>query len=644
MRHFVSACVAGAALLGSGAILGPARGENYIEAPSLAGDVAAGKLPPLEARLPANPLVIGANQPDLVPGQYGGELRMIFGRPQDVRMLSVYGYARLVGYDRTYTLVPDLLARVEVTDQRIFTLHLRPGHRWSDGEPFTSEAFRYWWEDVANNKRTSPLGPPKVLQVDAKPPKVEIVDPVTVRYSWDGPNPYFLPALAGPSPLFIYLPGHYLRQFHERYADKAKLDEAIKKAGVRNWAQLHNRLDKLDRNDNPDLPTLDPWVVQTRPPAERFIFARNPYFHRVDPQGRQLPYIDRMIVSLADGRIIPTKTGAGESDLQARSLSFSNYTFLRQAAKRNDFSVRLWNAAKGAHLALYPNLHVSDPAWRALNRDVRFRRALSLAVDRHEINQVVYFGLAIEGANTVLPGSPLYRPEYRSAAARLDFKAANQLLDEIGLTRRDGRGVRLLPDGRPLEVIVETAGEDTEQTDVLELIHDSWLRAGVKLFSKPSQRQMFRNRIFSGETMMSIWTGLENGLPTAQFSPEELAPTSQQQLQWPKWGQYAETSGASGELIDDPAAAELLKLNDAWRLSQSDAERTAIWRRMLAIHAEQVYTIGLVAGVKQPVVVSNYLRNIPAQGVYNWDPGAFFGIYHPDMFWFEDPRRAATVR
>jgi peptide/nickel transport system substrate-binding protein len=617
-------------------LAGSATAQPFIDSPALADDVAAGRLPTVDKRLPAEPLVY-APSGDFEPGRHGGELRIIMGRSQDVRMMVVYGYARLVGFDAEHQLKPDLLAAVDVHEGRSFTLRLRPGHRWSDGQPFTTEDFRYWWEDVVNNPTLSPSGLPMTLVVDGERVKVEFIDARTVRYSWSKPNPYFLPALAGPTPLYIFRPAHYLKRFHQNYADKAKLDEQVRAARVRNWGQLHNRLDNMYRNDNPELPTLEPWVLQTKPPAERFIFARNPYFHRVDAAGRQLPYIDRVAMAIAEGKLIPLKTGAGEADLQARNIAFNNYTFLRQAAKRNEFDVRLWNTAKGAHVALYPNLNAADPVWQKLNRDVRFRRALSLAINRREVNQVVFFGLALEGHNTVLPGSPLYEKRFRDAP--FDLKEANRLLDEMGLAKRDGRGVRLLSDGRPLEILVETAGEDTEQTDILQLIQDSCLEAGIKIFAKPSQREVFRNRVFSGQAVMTVWFGLENGLPLPTTSPEELAPTNQQQLQWPKWGVHFEDGGKSGEAIDDPAAQELARLNAAWRIAVDDAERTRIWKRMLEIHAEQVYTIGLVANVRQPVVVSSRLRNVPQVAVYNWDPGAFFGVYRPDAFWFGDARR-----
>jgi peptide/nickel transport system substrate-binding protein len=619
------------------------------ETPSLAADVSAGKLPPVTERVPSEPLVVQLGPPregspikfegqPREPGRPGGELRAIIGRPQDIRLLVVYGYARLVGWDENFELQPDILRRYEVQDGRSFTFHLRPGHRWSNGDPFTAEDFRYWWEDVANNKQLSPGGPPRVMRVDDKLPKFEMLDQHTVRFTWEKPNPFFLAEIAGTSPLYTYRPSTFLKQFHVKYAEKAKLDALVSEAKQRSWAALHNRIDNMYRNDNPDLPTLDPWVNTTRPPTVRFVAARNPYFHRVDQNGVQLPYIDRVVLLEANSKLIALKASGGESDLQARGLAFNNYTFLKEAEDKSGYDTRLWKTVKGAHVALMPNLNVADPVWRELLRDARFRRALSLGIDRKLINQVIYFGLAVEGNNTVLPGSPLFREEYRAQWARYDKKRAGRLLDEIGLTKRDSEGFRLLPDGRRAEIIVETAGEDTEQTDVLELIRETWGELGIKLFSKPSQREVFRNRAFSGAALMTVWSGFENGVPTAAMSPQELAPVTQQSLQWPKWGQYYETMGRVGEPPDLAEAQELSKLNEAWNLESDPAKREAIWHKMLKIHAEQVFTIGIVAGVPQPVVVSRRLRNVPTEALFNWEPGAQFGIYRPDTFWFADAR------
>jgi peptide/nickel transport system substrate-binding protein len=628
IRHALVLAAAAVATLAAAPVFGA-------ESPMLAELVSKGQLPPLEQRLPAPPKTMTFDHPYHAPGKYGGELVLLMGRSKDVRMMVVYGYTRLVGYNLEYELVPDVLESFEVEDDRRFTFHLRKGHRWSDGHPFTAEAFRYYWEDIATSEELASFGPPATMLVDGQPPVFEVLDESTVRYTWEKPNPFFLPALAGARPETIFAPGHYLKQFHASYTDAKQLEAMAEQEGRRNWASVHIARFRPYKNINPDLPTLQPWINRTSPPSQRFVFERNPFFHRVDENGLQLPYIDRVVLNIADGKLIPAKTGAGESDLQARHINFSDYTFLKKNEKRTGRKVLLWDTTLGSHIALYPNLNVTDPVWRELVRDVRFRRALSLAINRHEINQVIYYGFAREGNDTVFPDCPLYKPEYTTAWAQFDLKKANALLDEIGLTERDRNGLRLLPDGRPLEIIVETAGESTEQVDVLELIASTWRKAGIKLFSKPLQREVFRNRIYAGETLMSVWGGLENGLPIPSMSPSDLAPTRQDMYQWPKWGQYHETNGTVGEAPDLPAAKKLMELNAQWLASPNAEERRKVWEMMLDIRADEAFTIGIVAGVPQPVVINKKLRNVPKKGIYNWDPGAHFGIYHPDTFWFD---------
>ena len=615
-------------------LLGLAAGApGYTGSPMLDELVSRAVLPDVEERLPTTPRVLAVEGEGLEPGRHGGEIHLLMGGNKDVRLMVVYGYSRLVGYNKRYELVPDIVESLENEGDRAFTFHLRAGHKWSDGQPFTSADFRYYWEDVANDPDLSPLGVPQIFVVDGELPIVEIIDETTVRYTWSSPNPYLLPELAASRPLMIFSPAHYLRQFHGKYADAATLEQLVNDGGHRNWAALHTNLNRPYKNNNVDLPSLQPWVNTTPAPAQRFVFERNPYFHRVDQNGLQLPYLDRVIMNIVDGKLIAAKAGAGETDLQARNLKFSDYTFLKESEERSAYDVRLWETSKGAHIALFPNLNTQDEGWRGVIRDVRFRRALSLAISREQLNQVLYYGLAVEGGNTVHELSPLFKEKYRSAWCKQDIAAANKFLDEMGLTERDSNSIRLLPDGRPMVIVVETAGEDTEQVDVLELVHDDWLQIGVKLFTKPLQREVFRNRIFAGSTMMAVWGGLENGLATSNTAPTEIAPSSQQQYQWPKWGQYIETKGAAGESPDIPEALELMRLNQAWLRADSEQERTRIWHQMLELYTDQVFTIGLIAAVKQPVVVSTRLRNVPQTAVYNWDPGSHFGVFRPDTFW-----------
>ena len=616
----------------------PALAVEPVEIPFFAAEVAAGKLPPIGARLPSEPS-LAVFPPGTEIGRPGGEWRWIGGGARDVRQMVVFGNARLVAYDENYQLQPDLLAGLEVAEDRIFTLHLRAGHRWSDGTPFTSEDFRYFWDDVIRNKELSPTGPPPSLLVDGKAPEVSFPDALTVRYAWPAANPKFLHELAGPAPLFLYRPAHYLKQFHKNYADPEALKAAVAKAKARNWAQLHNRLDNQYRNDNPDLPTLDPWVLKTKPPAEQFTFVRNPYYHRIDAKGQQLPYIDRVLMQVAEPKLIPAKVGAGEADLQARYLGFSDYSFLRGAAKEKGATVTLWRTGRGAHLALFPNLTVADPVWRGLMRDVRFRRALSLGINRREINQVVYFGLAREGNNSVQKASPLYRDSTRLTWASYAPQQANKLLDELGLVRDAATGLRRLPDGRPMTIVVESGGESPDQADVMQLVRDAWAEIGIKALTKNFQADVFRNRLFAGETVISIAAGAENGLAHADHSPAEWAPTQQIHGSWSQWGNFYESSGKAGQAIDMAEGRELMRLFESWRTAQTESARRAAWHEMLEYHAEQQFVIGLISDVPQPVYARKSLRNLPAEGMYNWEPGGHLGLYRPDRLWFEDGQR-----
>ena len=338
---------------------------------------------PGRAEPPEQPRVIEG----IEVGKPGGELRMLIGRERETRFFNIYGYSHLIGFDRDLNLVPDILESYEVEDGRIFTLHLRKGHKWSDGQPFTAEDYRFYWEHVATNDDLSSSGVGIQLLADGEPPKVEVLDELTVRWSWSKPNRFFIPALAAANQLFIYRPAHYLKQFHKKYADPDKLKQLLAENGARDWVQLFLRKDRLNDFDNPDMPTLQPWHLVTRPPAQRFVAERNPYFHRVDSQGQQLPYIDKLIFQIIDGKLIPIKTGAGEVDLQARQIVFKDYTFLKESEKRNGLTTLLWPEARSSHLAVYPNLNAEDPVWRGLFRDLRFRKALAMAIDREAIGQ-----------------------------------------------------------------------------------------------------------------------------------------------------------------------------------------------------------------------------------------------------------------
>ena len=604
------------------------------ETPMFAEQVKSGALPPIANRIPNPPWIVRKFAGGDGPGHPGGQLNMLVASARDTRLMTIYSYTRLIVYDDQFKLHADILESYDAKDGREFTFKLRAGHKWSDGHPFTTEDFRFFWEDVANNKELSPSGPSVELLVDGQPPKVEIIDERTIKYSWDKPNPYFIESQARAAPLFLFRPAHYLKKFHAKYTDPAEINKSAKggQAGG-SWIQIYRRLDVMYANDNIDLPSLNPWINTTPSPAQRFVFARNPFYHRIDEKGQQLPYIDKVIFTLAATNLVPAKAGLGEADLQPRFLNMRDYTFLQKSAKNSGVEVRLWEAGSGSQIALYPNFNANDEEWRKLMRDVRFRRALSVAIDRDEMNQVVYLGLAKPSNNTIMERSELFKPEYATKWAQYDPKLANKLLDEIGLTKRDAQGIRLLPDGRPAIIVVENQSEETEDSDALQLITEYWKKIGIKMLVKPQTKENFRLRTFSGEAVMTAYAGAVTAVPSPNTSPKEFAPTMQGGLNWSKWGMYIESKGKQGEKCDMDSACKLLDYVKEWEHATNDAERSKAWGEILQANADEVFSIGTVNGIRQPVVVGPKVRNVPKEGYYAWDPGGYIGLYQPDTFW-----------
>ncbi len=600
------------------------------ETPALVEKVKSGALPPIAKRIPEQPWVIKRFAGGDGPGKQGGQLNMLVAGVRDSRLMTVYSYTRLIVYDDQFKLHPDILESYEVKEGREFTLKLRAGHKWSDGQPFTTDDFRFFWEDVANNPDLSPSGPSVELIVDGKPPKVEIIDKLTIKYTWEKPNPYFIESQARAAPLFLYRPAHYLKTIHGKYTPEEEILKIHK--GTR-WVNIYRRQDVMYGNSNMEMPTLNPWVLATPFPAQRYVFARNPYYHRIDEKGQQLPYINDVIMTVAATNLIPAKAGLGEADLQPRYLNMRDYTFLQKSAKTSGVNVYLWESGSGSQIALYPNLTASDEEWRKLMRDVRFRRALSLAIDRDELNQVVYLGLAKPSNNTVMERSELFKPAYATKWANYDPKMANKLLDEVGLAKRGSDGIRLLPSGKPATIVIEHASEETEDSDALQLITEMWKKVGIKLLGKPQSRENFRLRAFSGEAVMTAFAGNVTAVPTVNTSPKEFAPTMQGGLQWSRWGMFIESKGTKGEKCDLESACKLLDYVKEWETSSDAAGRRKAWDKILEANADEVFSIGTVNGIRQPIVVGPKVRNVPKEGYSAWDPGGYIGLYQPDTFW-----------
>ena len=272
---------------------GGADGLELEEPPSLAAEVADGQAA-AGRRAPAAqaPLVVDVRCDGLADrAATAASCDMLDRRAQGhAGMMAVYGYARLVGYDEQL----DTRARHPRERRRSRTTASSPSicARATSGRTASRSPPRI----SATTGRTSPTtrscrppGRRTFLLVDGKPPKFEVLDETDGALQLGRAQPAVPARARRAGPLYIYRPAHYLKQFHAKYAEPRRSTTLVKAAGQRNWAALHNKRTSMYQNDNPDLPTLEPWVLTTPPPSSRFVFVRNPYFHRVDRTGTSCP-------------------------------------------------------------------------------------------------------------------------------------------------------------------------------------------------------------------------------------------------------------------------------------------------------------------------------------------------------------------
>jgi peptide/nickel transport system substrate-binding protein len=364
--------------------------KKYNESPMTAALVREGKLPPVEQRLPKNPIVV---KPLEEVGVYGGTLRRAWMGPGDR-----WGIAKIC-YDAnnlmrwasdSKTILPWLVEKYTVSkDGRVFTFKLREGLKWSDGHPMTTDDVIFWYEDVIGNEELTPTFPSGFVQ-DGVRAKFIKVDDYTFRIEFKNPNPMFIYTFPtqgwfidnSKGSFAFYAPKHYLMQFHPKYTPKDKLEALAKQKGFNKWYELFQFM--IDYIQNPDLPTMSPWKILSKSPNEPvFVMERNPYYPVVYTEGNQLPYIDRVVHYLvSDAEMINMKAVAGEIDFQARHMRLPNYTLFMQNKDKGNYRILIWRTGTGADPAIYLNQNVKDPVKRKLFQDARFRQALSLAINR----------------------------------------------------------------------------------------------------------------------------------------------------------------------------------------------------------------------------------------------------------------------
>jgi peptide/nickel transport system substrate-binding protein len=623
--------------------------KTLSEAPQLAALVKAGKLPPVAERVGQDPLVI---KPLREIGKYGGTWRAGFTGPADFwngfRCCS--GPDHLMFWDYTGDKVmPNLARGLEMQDGgRAWLLHLRRGMKWSDGKPFTADDFVFWFEDIYRNKDLIPT-PSAAMAINGKQGTIEKADTYTVRYKF--PEPYFMlpDVLAGSTDLagqmFGYrgmggfAPAHYMKQFHPKYAGAAELDRKVKEAKFDSWVRMF--LAKNDWALNPDLPVLSAWKTVTPINTPTWTLERNPYSVFVDTAGNQLPYIDRVVLTLAENlEVLNLRVVAGEYDYASRHVDLGKLPVFIENQQKGGYKVYLDPGDYGGDMIIKFNLNYdADPEIGKWFNTADFRRALALGIDRDQINETFWLGTGTPSSVVPADGNKYNPgPQYRKMWATLDIKKANEMLDKLGLAKKDGDGYRLRADGKGrLRIEIMTlGGQFVQYTQIAEMIREQWKKIGIDLRVQEVERSLALKRTEANEQQLGAWNndGSEHlfTFPLHVF-PFELAAVASSGPLYVKWFHSAGAQGKEPE----PRMKELM---EKWKkaFGVPEKERIQLGKDIWKIAAEEVYIIGVIGmgpasmGVR---VVKNNMGNIPSRQ-YNSPDGKTPGISRPATFFYKN--------
>jgi peptide/nickel transport system substrate-binding protein len=603
--------------------------DAFGEAPDLAERVESGDLPPVEERIGTQPAVI---RPVHEIGQYGGTWRRAFTGPGDNENGN-----RIMSSDKPlfwdYTggeIRPSLARDWEVSDDgTVTTIYLREGMHWSDGEPFTSADFMWFYEHMYENDELTPVKNPETA-INGQQGYMEADGDYAVRFVFPDPYPMFPDVLAGSTMIGgghatrgrtlmgAYAPGHYLEQFHPDFIGEEEAQQLAQDAEYDNWVTYFQYLN--DWTLNVDLPVVMPWKTVNPINEPNWVMERNPYYWAVDTEGNQLPYIDTIIMRNAeDLEVITLRAIAGEIDKQGRHMDISALPVFLENQEDGDYSVRLDRGLYGSDANL--NLNISyrgDDEIADLFNTRDFRRALSMGIQRDQLNEALWLGLGTPGSPVPadhLPQNP--GEEWRERWSTFDPDEANELLDSVGLTERDNEGYRLRRDnGERLRIqTVAVGGAFIDWPAVGEMVaFQIGENLGIQLDLQELERSLWDERVYANETQISIW--MNDGSEHLFIYPHHALPTTTLNPQMgPHHALWWQTDGAEG--VEPPE--EMKRAQDLFSSAFSvvdEEERDGIAQEIWEILVDEQYSIGTVGlspaamGVR---IVKNYMGNIPAQ-------------------------------
>lgn len=608
----------------------PPLPSSFQESPLLADAVSKGTLPSVEKRLPATPVVL---TPVEGVGTYGGDWLTATSSQGSGYESRTMGYENLVRWapgDIQFTtkdVIPNVAERFEVNDDGSeYTFHLRKGMKWSDGEPFTSADFTFWYEDVVVNKDLSPVIA-EWLSVNGDPVVVEAPDDLTVIFRFPGPNGLFLQRLAtNLGEQMTAMPAHYLKKFHLKYNDRVKAE--AKKQELDDWMALFWQ--QAAWRNNADMPVLFAWKMTTPigDNPSRFIASRNPYYWKVDTEGNQLPYLDRVVFNVVtEPEVMLLQALNGELDLVTDYVNeLQNKPVFFDNKEKGGFDLYDISYTQQARTVICFNMVHKDAKRRAIYANKDFRVGLSHALNRQEIIDAVYVSQGEPFQLAPRPESPFYNEELAKQYTEYDVDKANEYLDKV-LPDKDNNGMRLGPDGKPFLFQVEFASEfRAEWASILEFAAQHWKAVGIQMTPKSEERGLLEERRSANEHDAVVWEG--EGGREVMLDPRYYFPHSIWSyfaIPWANWYQQGGTRGDADVKNADMPMAEppegpkkQMQLFDEIQQTADPDQQADLMKQILDIAVDQFYCLGITLPTGGFGAVKRNFHNVQKPMTYAW--------------------------
>ena len=600
------------------------------------GHLPEGEAPPVDERLPEEPLVV---VPYEEIGQYGGRFSGASVGPEagNSEWLSVR-HVNLVRFlDDLQTIVPNMAKSFEWNDDFTqLTVTLRKGHKWSDGAPFTTEDILFWWEDIITNEELFQQVP-SYWVYGGEPMQVEAVDDVTVNFKFAAPAPAFTTLLATTF-THLWAPKHYLQDMHITYNPNA--DEEAKAEGFDSWQA---RLVPLyfgeweDTDHVLGIPHLEAWIKIEETP-EHQLFAPNPYYYKVDTAGQQLPYFDEIEEQYAaENEIFELKILNGEIQYKAQSLQIGSLPLFQQNQDRGNYDIQMAQGADVGRVYVFNATH-KDPALAELFSDPRWNRAMSLALNREEINQALCFDLCqpTQGA-PVHPTVSFANPEWYTKDIEYDPDTANALLDELGL-ERGADGFRTRPDGQPLQINLLYAIQWGDPA-LHELAKEYWEDVGVRVELREMSTEAYRAMAANNDHDIQVTTSGTVTEAPLYSNPFRLFPpfgdAALEPLFGAPWVEWYNSNGEQG--IEPPEDIKpLWEMTDQWKSSLPGSdEYISLGQQLVQAQMDRGMIIGTITSPPVVTIVSRRLGNVPQLTVNAFEYYRTYP-YRTDQWYFKD--------